>query len=237
MAKNPKADAETQEEIPDVPAKKPAGKKTMILIAALCCVLGSGGTWFALRLFPAAPGEAKAEPVKKNPVKQVNRAGPPVYLPLEAFVVNLRNPQAQGNDQFLQTEMTLRLAGPGVVDAVKAHMPEVRNRILMLLANKTSQEVLTTDGKLKLAEAVRLEITAVVDPESIPAPAPLKITRVAAEGEAAEAKRPRTRPPKPKPATKKRAKRSRPRTIWSRACCSLPSSSSRSAPRAWPKNF
>ncbi|MEO8165902.1 MAG: flagellar basal body-associated FliL family protein [Betaproteobacteria bacterium] len=185
MAKSPKAEADTQEEVPSVPAKKPAGKKTMIIIALMFALLGSGGTWLVLKFNHPADGEAQAQPVKKQ-IKQAHAGGSPVYLPLEPFVVNLRNPQGQGNDQFLQTDMTLRLAGQDGVDTIKAHMPEVRNRILMLLANKTSQEVLTTEGKVKLAEAVRLEITAVVDPDAIPAAKPVKITKVAAGAEASE---------------------------------------------------
>ena len=174
MAKSPKAEA-VEEEVAEVTAKKPAGKKKLIIIITAAALLlggGGGGAWVMLKGNHSAEGEAQAKPVKKE-VKHAKKDAPPVFLPLDPFVVNLHNPAAQGNAQFLQTDMTLRLAGPEVVDEIKAHMPEVRNRILMLLSSKTSQELLTPEGKIKLAEAVRVEITAVVDPDAVkPAEAP-----------------------------------------------------------------
>ena len=84
--------------------------------------------------------------------------------------------------------MTLRLAGPEVVDQVKQHMPEVRNRVLMLLSTRTSQELLTPEGKARLAESVRVEITAVVDPDAVTAVEQPKAGKVATEvGKAGEA--------------------------------------------------
>jgi flagellar FliL protein len=184
MAKSPKAEAEAA---PEAAAPKAGGKKKLILIVAgaLLLVAGAaGGTWFAMRgsHAPAAADGAPVKAAKKEP-KHVDKGAPPVFLPLESFVVNLHNTTPQAGDQFLQTEMTLRLADESVVMEVKQSMPEVRNRVLMLLSSKTAQELLTPEGKAKLAEAVRVEITSVVDPE---APKPVEkpaVKKVAAEGE------------------------------------------------------
>ena len=187
MAKSPKAEA-AEEPAAEVTAAKPAGKKKLIIIVAAVLLLGGGGgggAWFMMKGKHSAEGEAQAKPVKKE-VRHADKGAPPVFLPLDSFVVNLRNQTTQSNDQFLQTEMTLRLAGPEVVDEVKQHMPEVRNRVLMLLSSKTAQELLTPEGKTKLAESVRVEITAVVDPESVkPAEQP-KVKKEPAEGEKGE---------------------------------------------------
>jgi len=188
MAKSPKAEAEAA---PEAAAPKAGGKKKLILIGAgaLMLVAGAaGGTWFAMK-GSHAPAAADGAPVKaaKKEAKHVDKGSPPVFLPLESFVVNLHNTTPQAGDQFLQTEMTLRLADESVVMDVKQSMPEVRNRVLMLLSSKTAQELLTAEGKAKLAEAVRVEITSVVDPE---APKPVEkhaekaaIKKVEAEGE------------------------------------------------------
>ena len=167
MAKSPKAEAEAA---PEAAAPKAGSKKKLILISAgaLLLVAGAaGGTWFAMK-GSHAPAAADGAPVKaaKKESKHVDKGAPPVFLPLEPFVVNLHNTAAQSNDQFLQTEMTLRLSDESVVMDVKQSMPEVRNRVLMLLSSKTAQELLTQEGKAKLAEAVRVEITSVVDPEA-----------------------------------------------------------------------
>ena len=188
MAKSPKAEAEAA---PEAPAAKVGGKKKLILISAGALLLvasAAGGTWFAMK-GSHAPVAADGTPVKaaKKEPKHVDKGAPPVFLPLESFVVNLHNSAPQSGDQFLQTEMTLRLADESVVMEVKQSMPEVRNRVLMLLSSKTAQELLTAEGKAKLAEAVRVEITSVVDPE---APKPVEkpaenpaIKKVDTEGE------------------------------------------------------
>jgi flagellar FliL protein len=170
MAKSPKAPAAV-EEVVELTAKKPAGKKKLIIIVAAALLLGgggSGGAWFMLKGKHSVEGEAQAKTVKE--AKHAKKDGPPVFLPLEAIVVNLRAQPPQGNDQFLQTDITLRLAGPEVVEEVKLHMPEVRNRVIMLLSSKTSLELLTAEGKSALAESLRTEITAVIDPESVKTP-------------------------------------------------------------------
>jgi flagellar protein FliL len=185
MAKAPRSEA-AEEEVAEVTAKKPAGKKKLIILLASVLLLvcgGAGGAWYLLKGKDSAQGEAQAKPVKV--VKHAKKDAPPVFLPLESFVVNLRAPASQSSDQFLQTDMTLRLAGPEVVDEVKQHMPEVRNRVLMLLSTKTSQELLTPEGKARLAESVRVEITAVVDPDAVKPVEQPKVKKEAAKGDKA----------------------------------------------------
>jgi flagellar FliL protein len=189
MAKAPRSEA-AEEEVAEVTAKKPAGKKKLIIVLASVLLLvcgGAGGAWFLLKGKDSAQGQgqarAQAKPVKV--VKHAKKDAPPVFLPLESFVVNLRAPASQNSDQFLQTDMTLRLAGPEVVDEVKQHMPEVRNRVLMLLSTRTSQELLTPEGKARLAESVRVEITAVVDPDAVKPVEQPKIKKEAAKGDKA----------------------------------------------------
>jgi len=166
MARSPKSEA-AEEEIAKVPAGKPAGRKKLILMLAGALLIGGGGgsAWYLLKGQQSAQGEARAKPVKE--VKHVKKEAAPVYLALETFVVNLRALAPQNSDQFLQTDITLRVAAPAVVDQIKQHMPEVRNRVLMLLSTKTSQELLTPEGKTRLAESVRVEVTAVVDPDAL----------------------------------------------------------------------
>ncbi|HVY08475.1 MAG TPA: flagellar basal body-associated FliL family protein [Burkholderiales bacterium] len=168
MAKSPKTEA-AAEEPADAPAKTGGGKKKLILIGASALLLaagGGGGAWFFLKGKHSGEGEAQAKTVKKE-VKRVDKGAPPVFLPLDSFVVNLRNPTPGSGDQFLQTDMTLRVGGADVVEEIKQHMPEVRSHVLMLLSSKTSQELLTPEGKTRLAEAVRMEITGVIDPEAV----------------------------------------------------------------------
>lgn len=186
MANSPKK--ETAEAAPEASAAKSGSKKKWVLIALAGVLLvagAAGGAWFMLKSGPADAGDAPAKTAKKTEKPKDNE--PPVFLPLEAFVVNLRAQAPQTGDQFLQTEMTLRLAGPEVVNMVKLHMPEVRNRVLRLLSTKTSQDLLTTEGKDSLAESIRTEITGVIDPASIKPATKPKIEKIK-DDETGEAK-------------------------------------------------
>jgi flagellar FliL protein len=171
MAKQPEAEAEA----PAAPAPK-SRKKLIIIIAAAVLVLGGGAAaWMMMGKHkegePAAAEKKLAKP-----------EGPPVFLPLESFVVNLQPPTS---NQFLQVDITLRLADAHAVDAVKALMPEVRDRILRLLATRTAPELVAAGGREQLADAIRTEVMRVVDPASVKAPARPALEKQA-DGEPAE---------------------------------------------------
>ena len=44
------------------------------------------------------------------------------------------------------------------MEEIKLHMPEVRNRILLLLSSKTASQLMTVEGKRKLALELETEI-------------------------------------------------------------------------------
>ena len=173
MAKEPKAETE---EAAEAPAAAPKSRKKMIIVAAAAIVLIGGGAagWM---LMGGKHGDGEAQARVDEPKRP---SGPPVFLPLEPFIVNL---QPSASSQFLQVDVTLRVADARVVDELKALMPEVRDRLLRLLATKNAQELTAPGGRDKLAEAMRLEVTHVVDPDSVKKPEPPKVTKEAAEGE------------------------------------------------------
>jgi flagellar FliL protein len=164
------AQAATPEEVAEVPAKKGGKKKLLIIVAAAVALTGGGGFFLTKGKNSADEGGAHAKAAKA-----AKHVGPPVFLQLDAFVVNL---QPAGSEQYLQTEISLRLSAPDVVDEIKGHMPEVRSRVLMLLSTKSAQELLTATGKKALAEAIRVEIVSVVDPDSV-SKKPAKVERQA----------------------------------------------------------
>ena len=79
----------------------------------------------------------------------------PVFVSLETFTVNL---QSEHSDQHLQTNLTLKVEDSSTVDVIKLHMPEVRNRILLLLSSKAASQIATVEGKKKLASELAAEI-------------------------------------------------------------------------------
>jgi flagellar protein FliL len=134
--------AEIDEAAAAAPTRK-SKKKLFVILGALVVLLGGGGAaaWF-LTQGGDAPKEAKAAPVKA-----------PVFLPLETFTVNL-----QDGEQYLQTDITLQLAEPAQVDAIKLHMPRVRSRLLTLLSSKHAEDLTTAADKEKLAQEIRAQI-------------------------------------------------------------------------------
>jgi flagellar protein FliL len=57
-------------------------------------------------------------------------------------------------DRFAQVGITLEVEDAHAADQLKAYMPAIRNGILMILAHKTSQELLERAGKEKLATEI-----------------------------------------------------------------------------------
>ncbi len=124
---------------------KPKKSKTLIIVLALVILLAGGGAgaWYFMTQKAAAPAHA--------PEKQVEAAKPPVFLPMEAFTVNL---QAENGEQFLQTTLTLEVADQAQVDLIKLYMPHVRSRLLLLLSSKKASEILSVEGKNKLSDEI-----------------------------------------------------------------------------------
>lgn len=144
----------------DAPApSKPGRKKLIVLIAAAVLLAGAGGGGFvvwkkrqaAAEAAAAAEGEDAEAVAAEAAPKKAAAKGPPAFLPLDAFVVNLAD---RDTERFAQIGITLELDDPKVADQLKAYMPAIRNGILMVLAHKTSAELLTRAGKEKLASEV-----------------------------------------------------------------------------------
>lgn len=165
------------------PAKK-GGMKKIIIIAVAAVVLLSGiggGAWFFLQKSagadsadaePAAKGakagkhEAKTEnkdaKVKKG--KKGEPALPAVYLALDpAFVVNFED---QGVVRFLQITAEVGTHDPLVLDAVKLHMPIIRNNLVMLFSNLNLATVTSREGKEKLRADALLEVQKVLQEQT-----------------------------------------------------------------------
>lgn len=131
----------------DTPAEGKPKSRLLLIVLILLILLGAGGAaaWYFL-VFKATP-PAAAAPQQA----QVAVAAPPVFLPMEAFTVNL---QPEDGERFLQTTLTLQLPAQDQVEVVKTYLPHVRSRLLLLLSGKKPSEILTVEGKKKLAQEI-----------------------------------------------------------------------------------
>ena len=150
-----------------VDAPKKGNKKLIVIIAAAVLLVGIGGGAIAYIVKQKAAAaaaaadeedgsegggddapHAKAETPKHDP-KYV-----PTFVPLEPFVVNLADKETE---RFAQVGVTLEVDDAKFADQLKAYMPAIRNGILMVLAHKTSAELLTQEGKLALQKEILRE--------------------------------------------------------------------------------
>lgn len=143
-------------------APKGGKKKLIIIIAAvLGLVLVGGGAAVYLMLqkqhaaAAAEEGDGEEGSAKKAaPKDHAEKGAPPTFVPLDPFTVNLADKDA---DRFAQIGLTLQVDDPKIGDELKSYMPAIRNAILLILSHKTADELLSPEGKEKLAEEVRRE--------------------------------------------------------------------------------
>ena len=143
------------------PAAKGGKKKLIIIIAAalLVVLVGGGAAFFLMKKKPVegdedgADGHATAEssePAAKAKPKH-DPKHPPVFVPLDPFTVNLADKESE---RYAQIAVTLEIDDAKTADALKVYMPAIRNNILMVLSHKTAAQLLTREGKEKLAKSI-----------------------------------------------------------------------------------
>jgi len=162
------------------PAKN--GKKKLIIIATLAVLLvlllagGAGAMlWMkskAARAAESADDEDAPAATAKVAAGHADPAHPPTFLPLDVFVVNLAD---KDSDRYAQVGIVLELESAAFADQMRGYMPAVRNAILMILAHKTSRELLEREGKEQLAAEIMRETVRPMGIEIAP-PAPLDKT-------------------------------------------------------------
>jgi flagellar FliL protein len=191
-------------EVSDAAPKKGKKKLIIIIAAVLLVVLAGGGAAVYMMKQKAAAAEAaaaegedgeEAAPAKGEHAKKEEHKGPPVFVPLDPFIVNLAD---KDTERYAQIGITLQVDDAHFADELKLYLPAVRNGILMVLAHKNSKELLERSGKERLAreimrEAVRpmgIEIAAeeesdtsehAADPDAEEAPKPKKKKKPKAE--------------------------------------------------------
>lgn len=136
-------------------APPPKSKKMLILalVGVLVVALAVAGGWIFLSKKNAVDDEdAETEDSTSQQVTQPS--GPPVYLPLENMVVNLADP---GGERVAQIGVTFELTSTSATEAVKAYLPTIRSGILMLISQRTADELLTREGKEQLAADILAE--------------------------------------------------------------------------------
>lgn len=158
--------AETVEE--SVPPK-PRKEKTWMLMALLVLVVSGD---LAMRVFSyfKAPKVAAAVAAVEVPAprhESGRRAEAKSTLTLDPFLVNLADPD---NVRFMKATFQLGLAGDKEMEELKANavfIAATRDAIISLLSAKTSDQILSPEGKDKLREEIRTRVNDLLPRSSV----------------------------------------------------------------------
>lgn len=137
-------------------APKKKGKKKLIIIVVAVLLLVAAGVGAMLFLKkPAHDADASDDTASAHHGSaKPDLKHPPTFLPLDPFVVNLAD---KDSDRYAQIGITLEVEDAKFAEEMKAFMPAIRNGILLILAHKSSQELLDRAGKEKLAAEIQRE--------------------------------------------------------------------------------
>ncbi len=147
-----------------VPVKSGGKKKLVIMIAVAVIVLGGGGVGALVYMKKQkAAAEAAAAAADDGdsdaaaPIhaeKKKEKGEKPVFVPMDPFVVNLADHEA---DRYAQIGIVLEVPDEKVSEDIKTYLPAIRNNILLLLAHKSSADLAGGEGKELLAKQIRRE--------------------------------------------------------------------------------
>lgn len=141
--------------------KDPAGKGKLkliiiIIVVALLLAIGLsvGATWFLMH-----SSQSKPEPA----VAASNVKAPAIFEPMTpAFVVNFNQ---NGRQRYMQVSITLLARNQGDLDALKVHMPVIRNNLVMLFSGQTFDSLATPIGQEMLRQKATASIQEVAQKE------------------------------------------------------------------------
>lgn len=140
--------------------KSPEGgskKKLFIIIGAVVLLLligGGVGGWLFLK--PAPPAAEDLDPGLQVPVPDLTQKaeiGPMVNI--EEFVVNIISGDSP---HYVKASLTVELSNEEVQPEVEQRMPQVRDAVLLLIGNKTYEELQDLQGKRQLKAELQSKI-------------------------------------------------------------------------------
>lgn len=140
-------------------APKKKNKLLLIIVAVVIVAVAGGGAFlFLKKKNHAAEGEGE-EPAKIEKKAKADPGKPPTFVNLEPFTVNLTPDPAE---HYMQAAVVLKLDEDKAAEQIKAYMPEVRDRVLMLLASQKATDLATKQGRMDLAAQIKDETNSVV---------------------------------------------------------------------------
>lgn len=139
------------------PAAKGKLKLILLMVLALLLAIGLsvGATWFFLHKADSKPAAA--------PEVAVNAKAAAVYEALTpAFVANYNQ---NGRPRYMQVSITLQGRDRAALDALKVHMPLIRNNLVMLFSGQSFEGLATPVGQEMLRQKATASVQEVAQKE------------------------------------------------------------------------
>jgi len=147
--------------------EKKSSKKMIVIIAIVVLLLGGGGAggYFFFMHKPEDaehPVEAdKHHEEEKHEEKTEEVPEPEVYFEIkEPFLVNF---PPGSNVKIIKISLTVLVKGESNVEALKKHMPMIRNNLLMSISSIGADKAKTVEGKKELQALMVGEIGKVME--------------------------------------------------------------------------
>ncbi len=153
--------AEKGKETPAADAAGAGKKKKMLVVivaAALVVLLGGGAALYFLVLHKPKEGDdKKAEGHKTEKAVpgavQEGAVGP--MIEIKEFIVNIISGDSA---HYVKAAISLELNNELAVEEVNKRMPQIRDSVLLLISNKTMEELQDLQGKKQLKAELRAKI-------------------------------------------------------------------------------
>lgn len=132
-------------------------KWVVLIVVLVVLIVGSiFGTLFLAKKFDIdlGLGSVAAADAKPADQPQVPPAAP-IFVPLDPFTVTLKT---ETRSRILYTGITVRVENERARTILLDYMPEVRDRILRLLATQNVDYIQTPDGRSALVAALKAEL-------------------------------------------------------------------------------
>ena len=131
--------------------------KKMIIIGVGVLLLAGivgGAIWF-LKEDPPEEGAELAEG------EQAGKLAEPIYTGLDPeFIVAFQEPK---NARFLKLGIEVMARDDEVIEAVKLHMPAIRDSIVMMLSGADEADLFSAEGKEQLREDILIAVQTVLE--------------------------------------------------------------------------
>lgn len=121
---------------------KGSKKKLILILAIVLAVLGAGGA-AGFFMLAGQTADGAAEEKVEEPL------GPPTFVVMDQFVVNLAEPDST---RYLQIGITYEVSGPTQAEEIKNFTPVIRSRILLVLSGKNVGDLTSIEGKQRLMD-------------------------------------------------------------------------------------